>query len=74
MSKTNSLRTNSCYACGEPIPNLEGDGNGNFRVKCLRCTCATKFKPLIEAIDDWNNGATYYDDGNKFWDLMMGRG
>ena len=60
----------SCYGCGKPIPELRIKDN-KYSFYCDRCTCATKWKEdLFEAQSDWNEGHTYYEDGEKFWKLM----
>jgi len=52
------MKTNSCYVCGESIPELQmRDKLYSFR--CNRCGCATRFKGFYEAHADWNEGITY---------------
>ena len=64
------MKTNSCYACGKPIPELRMN-NGKYSFYCSKCTCATKeHGSIFEALLDWNEGIVYYEDGIKFWNLI----
>ena len=64
------MKVYSCYACGKAIPELRTN-NGKYSFYCSKCTCATKEKgSIFEALQDWNEGVTYYEDGKKFWNLM----
>ena len=52
------MKLNPCYACGTSIPELKmKEDLCSFR--CQKCGCSTKYKNLLDAENDWNDGVIY---------------